>query len=758
MTSDLPVLAGLDDVAWGSLEHAYGPADDVPFMLRALASGDDEQTEEALYDLHSNIWHQGSVYPATVPAVPFLVRIATSGAAGGRTAEVLQLLGRIASSNDAREMEDPDAVRSAVAALSDAVVTLLDDSEAETRSAALFVLVHAMTAARAKPLIKQRWQAETEAIPRAEAMHAMIRVDAEAAADLADEVLSAPPATDSPDEAVLRVSSALAWVHAGRTVDARVRDAAMTPVPAASQLWNWGEDGELFDLFVGELARRQGSQASIELLTTALEQAREEPAEQGARFLATARGLISAYRSAHVPLAGPISRLLDRPELTRRVVYLLELLEPVSAARDTLVALAQVTAEADSEDDILADEALACLARWRDPVVPGLLARALTDRSRTLNAVTGIRPGSVTVPFDADLLAAIRRRVNEICDTEQEASTESGNPFFSAQSNGELGQYAKILTAWRADANPAAPELIRLLEIKPVPAAQALAAISARSTESIAALRAIAESVDLDDAVQARIAAAQAIRTLTQDSGPLLAAVLFGLTTPSKSSDVHATAAEAASGLPDHADLLVPHLLRALEAMPFPTPSLPAHQARMEVGRALWRLTGRPDHAIDILRGTLALAGEQFTSWTVATAADFAAELGPEARPLIPALEAALPDPSSCPAAARALLAVDPEGSLSATRREELVEPLINSLTTGSLPSTRVLALDLVIHLAPLPADAAVKLRALADQDERFPVFVMDAESLRTDELLSRRIREWLVSLDELTARAAGIE
>ena len=59
MTTGPSALAGLDDVAWDSFEHAYGPAGDVPELLRALA-GDDEAAAEAMYELYGTIGHQGS--------------------------------------------------------------------------------------------------------------------------------------------------------------------------------------------------------------------------------------------------------------------------------------------------------------------------------------------------------------------------------------------------------------------------------------------------------------------------------------------------------------------------------------------------------------------------------------------------------------------------------------------------------------------------------------------------------------------------
>ncbi|MGI5243781.1 hypothetical protein [Dactylosporangium sp. CA-139066] len=82
-----------DDVAtvdWAALTHAYGPADDVPGLLRDLAAG----SRQALSELYGTIWHQGTVYEATAHAVPLLIRILDAPAAPA--ADVLGLLGSIA--------------------------------------------------------------------------------------------------------------------------------------------------------------------------------------------------------------------------------------------------------------------------------------------------------------------------------------------------------------------------------------------------------------------------------------------------------------------------------------------------------------------------------------------------------------------------------------------------------------------------------------------------------------------------------------
>lgn len=68
------MLDGLDEINWRDLSHAYGPADDVPELLRALAEGNCS-AEDAVGEFWGNIWHQGTVYEASAYAVPFLLEL-----------------------------------------------------------------------------------------------------------------------------------------------------------------------------------------------------------------------------------------------------------------------------------------------------------------------------------------------------------------------------------------------------------------------------------------------------------------------------------------------------------------------------------------------------------------------------------------------------------------------------------------------------------------------------------------------------------
>jgi hypothetical protein len=92
------VFAGLDDIPWSDLTHAYGSAEDTPARLRELASPDQKMVDNALYELYGSIWHQGTVYEATSYAVPFLLEAVQSSDTAQRT-RIVGLLASIATGN-----------------------------------------------------------------------------------------------------------------------------------------------------------------------------------------------------------------------------------------------------------------------------------------------------------------------------------------------------------------------------------------------------------------------------------------------------------------------------------------------------------------------------------------------------------------------------------------------------------------------------------------------------------------------------------
>jgi hypothetical protein len=152
------MLDDLDSIPWRQLTHAYGSAEDVPGLLRALRTAPPNQGGEGspLWCLFGNIWHQGTIYEATAYAVPFLIEIAQDSQTQDRVG-VLQLLAAIANGTSycvvhgdilkesdfgkkkEREIEWADRARAAVASGFAVFVAMLKE-EGEIRLAAAHVL------------------------------------------------------------------------------------------------------------------------------------------------------------------------------------------------------------------------------------------------------------------------------------------------------------------------------------------------------------------------------------------------------------------------------------------------------------------------------------------------------------------------------------------------------------------------------------------------------------------------------------------
>lgn len=68
------MLSDLDKIDWSSLNGAYGPATNVPHMLRAVINAPDyESFRDAYGDFFNEVGHQGGVYQVTSYTVPFLL-------------------------------------------------------------------------------------------------------------------------------------------------------------------------------------------------------------------------------------------------------------------------------------------------------------------------------------------------------------------------------------------------------------------------------------------------------------------------------------------------------------------------------------------------------------------------------------------------------------------------------------------------------------------------------------------------------------
>lgn len=140
-------LTGLDELPWSQMQHAYGPANEVPDILRDLIDPDADTREHALDSMYGGVHHQGDVYDSTVAAIPFLLRIAVTTGLPGR-ADVVELIGSIGGASEdfdgydyelAADRHFAEANR-LVAAAYPTWLSLLSDVDPGVRAAAAGVL------------------------------------------------------------------------------------------------------------------------------------------------------------------------------------------------------------------------------------------------------------------------------------------------------------------------------------------------------------------------------------------------------------------------------------------------------------------------------------------------------------------------------------------------------------------------------------------------------------------------------------------
>ena len=85
-------MISLDSQKWSQLQDAYGSAERVPDLLKRLYT--DPNDDDALNEAWSTLCHQGTIYSASIAAVPHLVSSVTHQTLKGRLG-VLILVGSI---------------------------------------------------------------------------------------------------------------------------------------------------------------------------------------------------------------------------------------------------------------------------------------------------------------------------------------------------------------------------------------------------------------------------------------------------------------------------------------------------------------------------------------------------------------------------------------------------------------------------------------------------------------------------------------
>lgn len=79
------MLERLDEVNWAGLKHSLGSAEDLPALIRKLASSDGDDRSAALEELERRVFEQFSrVFQATPFIVPFLIELLRTGDASSK--------------------------------------------------------------------------------------------------------------------------------------------------------------------------------------------------------------------------------------------------------------------------------------------------------------------------------------------------------------------------------------------------------------------------------------------------------------------------------------------------------------------------------------------------------------------------------------------------------------------------------------------------------------------------------------------------
>lgn len=148
------MFTGIDEVDWASLRHAYGSAEDVPGLLRGLASTDPVERASALDGMYGVVHHQGTVYDSTLACVPFLLELAVEEGVAER-GELVELLVGIGRGRGPAE--------AALRAGAEVFVVLVGDRDPGVRRAAAEGLVRFLDQpARVLDLLRQRITVERD--------------------------------------------------------------------------------------------------------------------------------------------------------------------------------------------------------------------------------------------------------------------------------------------------------------------------------------------------------------------------------------------------------------------------------------------------------------------------------------------------------------------------------------------------------------------------------------------------------------------
>ncbi|KOX33673.1 MULTISPECIES: HEAT repeat domain-containing protein [unclassified Streptomyces] len=646
------MLTGIEEVDWASLGHAYGPADDVPELLRGLASADPAERETALDAMYGAVHHQGDVYDSTLACIPFLLELVADPGVQDRgcIVELLTSIGGIELDDDEEMGEHPcedggfvpaanyAMAAAAIAAGAGVFLGLVSDPDPEVRLAAPWALASLHPEpARVLTLLRERLTVERDtevrlalvaAVGQIALRHASLRAEtvdwlgwlARAAQDpglrlaaLAQRARCAPG--EIPDDVVPWVTALLEEIRTASVPGA----GPDTPRGAAPTLI-----GQVRELLEEHAAGRPApwTEELLRTLHTALDdrvddrialvlaQLRSPDWGQRSDAIWLCGGLIRVWRGRYEEVVRLVGDQLQDPEprLREAAASLLERLFELGApAADALAArLASAppgpAGGCGSAGRSGRDGALIALARAGDVRAVPLLARALEEgevRRELLYATDGLGPSA------AMLAPALRRRLARV--ELDELLYDRAAPLLYA------------LAAVRGA--QALPEVLRVLRGAPAnrrdrvreAALRALAAFGPAAREAVPDLRGLLA----DESAAVSTAAARALWAAGEDPAEVLP-VLERWLRPGLPDADRCAAARALGEIGRSAAAAAPALRPALVSRDL--------WVRVHAAAALWRTTGETEEALPVL-----LAAWEEDRHARVDIAECLAEMGPAA-------------------------------------------------------------------------------------------------------------------------------
>ncbi|MFI1394985.1 PBS lyase [Streptomyces sp. NPDC020681] len=617
------MFGGIDEVDWASLEHAYGPADDVPDMLFGLASSDPAERETALDGMYGAVHHQGDVYDSTLACIPFLLELVADPSVQDRggIVELLTSIGGIdLDGDDELDPEDEEfeyaanyaMAASAVTAGADVFLALLD---AEDRGVRLAVPL-ALATLHGEPelvleLLRERLGAEQDAEVRFACVEAAGRIALRHGCLSAEVVQWLSRLTRVSYDAGLRLAALAQLARCAPAelpadvvpdVTGLLRELRSEPVAAAP-----AADRPSTPTLLGQLRERREAETvgrhapwTADLLRT-LHSGLGDRVDDRIALLADqlcspewsqridavrmSSGLLRTWRGDYEELVGLIGEQLADPEprlADAAAVSLGELFTLAAPAADALADF--VAADPGSwvqewaSGPLMLGSAVAALARSGDRRAVPVLARTLElpeapqDLGYALDHL-----GAAAAP----LAPALRRRLAEV---------ELDDRLYDL-----AGPLLYGLTALRA--TDAMPEVLRVLRGAPEYRREwvvelvlrALTAFGPAAQEAVPDLRTLLDCAPHSGSFAAKTAAALfAIESDADAVLPVLRTALAAVDPGARRS-----AASALGALGSAAVEATPALMSLLSASDPWT--------RVDAATALWRVTGDPERAWPVL-------------------------------------------------------------------------------------------------------------------------------------------------------------